>query len=92
MVFGRSGEFMDTRYGEVMTDCETRREAPLEASLDAMHPLEPPPPDVLLALLARNKALEGECMLQLCTRNVIIVIYKTTVSNGKKITVLATLA
>lgn len=32
----------------------------LEAPADALHPLDPPPPDVLIALLARNKALEGK--------------------------------
>lgn len=51
-------------YGEVVADCE-RRELPLDATLDAMqHPLDPPPPDVLLALLARNKALEGEMWIK----------------------------
>lgn len=46
-------------YGDVVADCE-RREVPMDATLEAMHhSLDPPPPDVLLALLARNKALEG---------------------------------
>lgn len=47
-------------YRDVIADCE-RREVPMDATLGAMHhSLDPPPPDVLLALLARNKALEGE--------------------------------
>ncbi|XP_041976551.1 LIM/homeobox protein Lhx3 isoform X3 [Aricia agestis] len=41
--------------------CETDglKRLPMDPALDAMHPLDPPPPDVLLALLARNKALEA---------------------------------
>lgn len=55
----RCVESMET-YADVVTDCE-RREVSMDATLDTMrHPLDPPPPDVLLALLARNKALEGE--------------------------------
>ncbi|KAH9640240.1 hypothetical protein HF086_013439 [Spodoptera exigua] len=50
---------MEAEYSEVVASCEARRDAPMEATLDTMHPLDPPPPDVLLALLARNKALEG---------------------------------
>lgn len=41
---------------------EERRDS-MDPSLEAMHPLDPPPPDVLLALLARNKALEGRIEL-----------------------------
>lgn len=59
---GRCEGFMEAGYGEVVAGCEVRREdAPMDAGLDSMHPLDPPPPDVLLALLARNKALEGRC-------------------------------
>lgn len=44
--------------------CDRRQHASMDTTLDTMHPLDPPPPDVLLALLARNKALEGkECGL-----------------------------
>lgn len=47
---------MEAEFG---VECERREDAPMDATLDTMHPLDPPPPDVLLALLARNKALEG---------------------------------
>ncbi|XP_022820941.1 LIM/homeobox protein Lhx3 isoform X2 [Spodoptera litura] len=50
---------MEAEYSEVVAGCEARRDAPMDATLDTMHPLDPPPPDVLLALLARNKALEA---------------------------------
>lgn len=50
---------MDTGYSDPVSACEARVGGSMEASLDNMHPLDPPPPDVLLALLARNKALEG---------------------------------
>ncbi|CAH0700566.1 unnamed protein product [Spodoptera exigua] len=53
-----SEALMEAEYSEVVASCEARRDAPMEATLDTMHPLDPPPPDVLLALLARNKALE----------------------------------
>lgn len=56
---GRSDGSMEAAYGEVVAGCEARRDGPMDATLDPMHPLDPPPPDVLLALLARNKALEG---------------------------------
>ncbi|CAH2066854.1 unnamed protein product, partial [Iphiclides podalirius] len=49
---------METGYGDVVQDCGASAD-PMGTTLD-MHPLDPPPPDVLLALLARNKALEGE--------------------------------
>lgn len=52
---------METGYGDVVQDCGAR-DGPMGTTLD-MHPLDPPPPDVLLALLARNKALEGEEIL-----------------------------
>lgn len=55
---GRSDGSMEA-YGEVVAGCEVRREGPMDAALEPMHALDPPPPDVLLALLARNKALEG---------------------------------
>ncbi|XP_063376381.1 LIM/homeobox protein Lhx3 isoform X1 [Cydia fagiglandana] len=42
-------------YGDV--ECVSR--AGQMDALETMHPLDPPPPDVLLALLARNKALEA---------------------------------
>lgn len=51
---------METGYGDVVVECEARRDASMDTALEAMHPLDPPPPDVLLALLARNKALEGK--------------------------------
>ncbi|CAF4759744.1 unnamed protein product [Pieris macdunnoughi] len=51
------GGFMDTGFCEV--GAERARDVSMAASLEVMHPLDPPPPDVLLALLARNKALEG---------------------------------
>lgn len=64
----RSAGLMEAEYGEVVAGCEVRREdAPMDATLDAMHPLDPPPPDVLLALLARNKALEGTDTLAACS-------------------------
>nr|XP_021206851.1 LIM/homeobox protein Lhx3 isoform X3 [Bombyx mori] len=51
---------MENAFGDVMTECEQRREGPMDAgALDTIHQLDPPPPDVLLALLARNKALEA---------------------------------
>lgn len=46
-------------YGEA-EECE-RRDG-LGSPLEGMHALDPPPPDVLLALLARNKALEGKLL------------------------------
>ncbi|CAH2104575.1 unnamed protein product [Euphydryas editha] len=49
---------MDTRFCEVNVGRKHRKSS-MEPTLEAMHPLDPPPPDVLLALLARNKALEG---------------------------------
>ncbi|CAK1549959.1 unnamed protein product [Leptosia nina] len=36
-----------------------KQDPSMASSLEIMHPLDPPPPDVLLALLARNKALEA---------------------------------
>lgn len=60
-VFYESGGAMENAFGDVMTECEQRREGPMDAgALDTIHQLDPPPPDVLLALLARNKALEGD--------------------------------
>ncbi|CAH4003855.1 unnamed protein product [Pieris brassicae] len=50
------GAFMDSGFCEV--GAEQARDVSMAASLEVMHPLDPPPPDVLLALLARNKALE----------------------------------
>ncbi|CAG4944635.1 unnamed protein product [Colias eurytheme] len=50
-------EFMESGFGEVESERD-RRIASMAASLEVMHPLDPPQPDVLLALLARNKALE----------------------------------
>ncbi|CAH2243504.1 jg9398 [Pararge aegeria aegeria] len=44
-------EFCDIDVGRERRDS-------MDPALEAMHPLDPPPPDVLLALLARNKALE----------------------------------
>lgn len=66
---------MDTAYEgslPLLTDCGSsvvlgRREV-MDAALEtatALHTLDPPPPDVLLALLARNKALEGEIIVKL---------------------------
>lgn len=52
---------METGYGDGVRYCGAR-DGPMGTTLD-MHPLDPPPPDVLLALLARNKALEGEEIL-----------------------------
>ncbi|XP_026322180.1 LIM/homeobox protein Lhx3 isoform X3 [Hyposmocoma kahamanoa] len=47
-------------YADVVADCERRAvQGSMDAALDTMHQLDPPPPDVLLALLARNKALEA---------------------------------
>ncbi|CAD0196126.1 unnamed protein product [Chrysodeixis includens] len=66
---GRCEEFMEAGYGEVVVGCEVRRDdAPMDAGLDSMHPLDPPPPDVLLALLARNKALEARVLVKDATR------------------------
>lgn len=56
MVIGQTG-FMNTGFCEV--DVALERIGSMDPTLEAMHPLDPPPPDVLLALLARNKALEG---------------------------------
>lgn len=49
-------------YGDVVAECEARVQGgiAMDAALESMHQLDPPPPDVLLALLARNKALEGK--------------------------------
>ncbi|XP_023936665.1 LIM/homeobox protein Lhx3 isoform X1 [Bicyclus anynana] len=47
---------MELAYREI--DVGTERDS-MDPPLEAMHPLDPPPPDVLLALLARNKALEA---------------------------------
>lgn len=48
-------------YVDVVADCERRAvQGSMDTALDTMHQLDPPPPDVLLALLARNKALEGK--------------------------------
>lgn len=48
-------------YVDVVADCERRTiQGSMNAAIDTMHQLDPPPPDVLLALLARNKALEGK--------------------------------
>lgn len=55
VLVGRSA-LMEGGYGDV--EC-VAREGQMDG-LETMHPLDPPPPDVLLALLARNKALEGE--------------------------------
>lgn len=54
MFIGQSG-YMETGFSEL----DVPRRDPMDPSIEAMHPLDPPPPDVLLALLARNKALEG---------------------------------
>ncbi|XP_069357662.1 LIM/homeobox protein Lhx3 isoform X3 [Maniola hyperantus] len=48
---------MELGFCEV--DVGRERRDSMDPSLEAMHPLDPPPPDVLLALLARNKALEA---------------------------------
>lgn len=56
---GRSA-FMETVYSNIVAGCEPCGEIPMDTALDTIHQLDPPPPDVLLALLARNKALEGE--------------------------------
>lgn len=45
-------------YGDVVAECDARVQAGI--GMESMHQLDPPPPDVLLALLARNKALEGK--------------------------------
>lgn len=45
---------MEAGFG---AECEARE---MGSPLGSMHALDPPPPDVLLALLARNKALEGK--------------------------------
>lgn len=63
---GHSEGLMEAEYSEVVASCEARRDAPMDATLDTMHPLDPPPPDVLLALLARNKALEGRPVVCCC--------------------------
>ncbi|CAG9566841.1 unnamed protein product [Danaus chrysippus] len=47
--------YMEPGFSEL----DVARREPMDSSIEAMHPLDPPPPDVLLALLARNKALEG---------------------------------
>lgn len=62
---------MESGYNELVQDCRAR-EIPMGTTLD-MHPLDPPPPDVLLALLARNKALEGKnyFLLYLTMKNII---------------------
>lgn len=48
----------------MLAEREPRLEAP-----DVLHPLDPPPPDVLIALLARNKALEGNLSSRLPSCN-----------------------
>lgn len=51
-------DLMET-YGDVVVECEGRELPASMNALDSMHQLDPPPPDVLLALIARNKTLEG---------------------------------
>lgn len=64
MTIGQTG-FAKTDICEVAVGPE--RIDSMDPSLEAMHPLDPPPPDVLLALLARNKTLEGMKNTFLCS-------------------------
>ncbi|GBP48199.1 hypothetical protein EVAR_27586_1 [Eumeta japonica] len=54
---------MDAEYGSnslpLLAECGSAGAGAASAVDGALHPLDPPPPDVLLALLARNKALEA---------------------------------